>query len=121
MGHAHRGDAVEPHLVAQRQGLRHHRDELERRQPLADGGDAIGLDAIARDHDPHLPVAQDVRQVVERRRRVRRHRHHAGRERGEVEQRPLEARLRDDAQPVAGPEAEGQEPMCQLAHANFDL
>ena len=101
--------------------LRHHGDELERRQPLADRGHAVGLRAVAGDHDAHLAVAQHVREVVERRRRVRRHRHHAGRERREVQQRPLEARLRDDAQAVAGPEAESQEPMCQLAHADFDL
>ena len=119
--HAHGGDAVQPHLVAQRQRLRHHGDELERRQPLADRRDAVGLRAVAGDDDAHLAVAQHVRQVVERGRRVRRHRHHAGRERRDVQQRPLEAGLRDDAQAIARPEAESQEPMCQLAHANFDL
>ena len=30
-------------------------------------------------------------------------------------------RLRDDAHAIAGPEAESQEAMCQLAHAYLDL
>ena len=118
---AHRGDAVEPHLVAQGQGLRHHGDDLDRRRLVAHRRHAVGLHSVAGHHQAHRAVAQHVGEVLVGRRRVRRHRHHAGRQRRDVEQRPLQARLRDDAQAVAGPEAERQESVCELAHPCLDL
>ena len=74
-------------------------------QVLDDGAVLVGLD----DHALGAGVGQAPLDLVGRRGLVDREGHRAGRPEGVVEQRPLVARRRDEADPVAGLQARGEE------------